>query len=116
MLIAASLGVIAFGLVLGPLFGSGTTFGALAYLGLGFGVVGFTYGPLGTLMAELFPTAVRYTGASLAFNLAGIVGASLAPYLATYLAAHYGLSSVGYYLSVVGVVTLVALLLIKESR
>ena len=116
MLIAASLGVIAFGLVLGPLFGSGTTFGALAYLGLGFGVVGFTYGPLGTLMAELFPTAVRYTGASLAFNLAGIVGASLAPYLATYLAVHYGLNAVGYYLSGVGVVTLVALLLIKESR
>ncbi len=116
MLIAASLGVILFGLVLGPLFGSGTTFGVLAYLGLGFGVVGFTYGPLGTLLAELFPTAVRYTGASLAFNLAGIVGASLAPPLATWLAAHYGLNSVGYYLSTVGVVTLVALLLIRESR
>ena len=83
MLIAATLGVIGFGVVLAPLFGSGTTLGVLAFLGLGFGVVGLTYGPLGTLMAELFPTAVRYTGASLAFHLAGSVGAPLAPNIAT---------------------------------
>ena len=114
MLIFATLGVIGFGLVTGPLFGSGTTFGSLAFLCLGLGVVGFTYGPLGTLLAELFPTAVRYTGASLTFNLAGILGASPAPYLATYLAKNYGLASVGYYLSFVGLVTLVALVLIKE--
>ena len=65
----------------------------------GFALMGFTYGPLGTALAELFPTAVRYTGASLAFNLAGIFGASLAPYIATWLAANYGLAAVGYYLS-----------------
>jgi uncharacterized membrane protein YeaQ/YmgE (transglycosylase-associated protein family) len=59
---------------------------------------------------------VRYTGASLTFNLAGIVGASVAPYIATYLASHYGIASVGYYLSGVGVVTLVALALIKERK
>ena len=115
MLIGAVVAVIAFGLTLAPMFGSGTTFGVLAYLVLGFSVVGLTYGPLGTLLAELFPTAVRYTGASLAFNLAGILGASLAPYLAQYLASHYGLSYVGYYLAGVGVISLVALVLIKES-
>jgi metabolite-proton symporter len=115
MLIAATFSVIVFGLVLAPMFGSGTTFGVLAYLALGFSVVGLTYGPLGTLLAELFPTAVRYTGASLAFNLAGIVGASLAPYLATYLASTYGLSFVGYYLAGAGLVSMVALLLIKET-
>lgn len=114
MIIGATLGVIGFGLVTGPLFGSGTTFGVLAFLCLGLGVVGFTYGPLGTLLAELFPTAVRYTGASLTFNLAGIAGASLAPYIATYLATHFGLAYVGYYLAAVGTVTLVALVLIKE--
>jgi len=62
----------------------------------------------------LVPTAVRYTGASLTFNLAGIVGASLAPAIATYLATHFGLAYVGYYLAAVGLVTLVALLLIRE--
>jgi uncharacterized membrane protein YeaQ/YmgE (transglycosylase-associated protein family) len=78
--------------------------------------MGLTYGPLGTTLAELFPTAVRYTGASLTFNLAGIVGASVAPYLATYLATHYGLTYVGLYLAAVGTVTLIALLLIGEGR
>jgi MFS family permease len=114
VLIAATVGIIVFGLVLAPLFGSGTTSGALAFLCIGLAAMGFTYGPLGTALAELFPTSVRYTGASLTFNLAGIVGASLAPYIATYLASHYGLAYVGYYLAGVGVVTLVALVLIRE--
>ena len=115
VLIAATLGIIVFGLFFGPLFASGTVFGALAFLAVGLALMGFTYGPLGTALGELFPTSVRYTGSSLAFNLAGIVGASLAPYLATYLAAHYGLAYVGYYLAGVGVVTLGALLLIREG-
>jgi len=114
VLIAATLGIIAFGLIVEPLFGSGNTAGVLAFLSLGLALMGLTYGPLGTALAGLFPTAVRYTGASLTFNLAGIVGASLAPYLATWLAKNYGLAYVGYYLSVAGVVTLIALLLIKE--
>ena len=49
---------------------------------LGLALMGLTYGPLGTVLSELFPTAVRYTGSSLTFNLAGIFGASLAPYIA----------------------------------
>lgn len=113
MLIAATLGIIAFGLVFAPLLGSGSRLGLLAFLILGLALMGLTYGPLGTALAELFPTAVRYTGASLTFNLAGIVGASLAPYLATWLAKNYGLASVGYYLSGSGLLSLVALLLIR---
>ena len=68
------------------------------FLALGLALMGLTYGPLGTLLSELFPTEVRYTGASLTFNLAGIFGASLAPYVATWLATNYGLPYVGYYL------------------
>jgi MFS family permease len=83
--------------------------GVLAYLSLGLALMGLTYGPLGTALAELFPTAVRYTGASLTFNLAGIVGASLAPYIATWLAGSYGLAYVGYYLSAAATVTALAL-------
>jgi hypothetical protein len=54
---------------------------------------------------------VRYTGASLTFNLAGILGASLAPYVATWLATNYGVQTVGWYLSVASIISLVALLL-----
>ena len=64
------------------------------------------YGPLGTVLSELFPTTVRYSGSSLTFNLAGIFGASLAPYAATYLAKTYGLQYVGYYLSSAAILSL----------
>ena len=65
----------------------------LIVLSLGLALMGFTYGPLGTALAEPFPTSVRYTGASMTFNLGGIFGASLAPYIATTLATNYGLSA-----------------------
>lgn len=75
-----------------------------------------TYGPLGTVVAELFPTPVRYTGSSLAFSTAGIHGASLAPYLATWLAKRYGLPWVGYYLTAAALLTCVGLFLIRETQ
>ena len=113
ILVAATAGIIAFGLVFAPLFGSGHLTGVLIFLCLGLALMGLTYGPIGTALAELFATPVRYTGASLTFNLAGIVGASIAPYLATWLAHEYGLAYVGYYLSCASLLTLVALLLIR---
>jgi MFS family permease len=114
VVIAAAIAV--FGLALGPLFGSGSTTGLLTFLILGFGLTGLTYGPLGVALAELFPTALRYTGASLTFNLAGILGASMAPYIATALATQFGLASVGLYMTVSAVVSLLALLAIRPRR
>jgi len=113
-LIAATVGIVAFGLIFAPLIGSGSTPAVLGFLALGFALMGLTYGPLGTALTELYPTAVRYTGASVSFNLAGIVGASLAPYIATWLATAYGLAYVGYYLSAAGLLSLVALLLLRR--
>jgi hypothetical protein len=68
------------------------------------------------VLSELFPTTVRYTGASITFNLAGIFGASLAPYIATWLATTYGLQYVGYYLSAAAMLTLIGLLGTRETR
>ncbi len=114
MLIIATIAIILFGLIFAPLFGSGHVVGVTAFLSLGLALMGLTYGPLGTALAELFPTSVRYTGASLTFNFAGIIGASLAPYAATWLANHHGLASVGFYQSAAGVLTLIALLLMRK--
>jgi MFS family permease len=83
---------------------------------VGLSLMGLTYGPLGTVLSELFPTSVRYTGSSLTFNFAGIFGASLAPYVATYLARTYGLVYVGYYLSAAAVLTLIGLLATRETK
>ena len=108
ILLYAQVAIVAFGLLFAPLFGGGTPWAVVLCLAFGLGVMGFTYGPLGSALGELFPTAVRYTGTSLAFNAAGILGASLAPYLATWLATKYGLFAVGAYLSVAGLVSLAA--------
>ena len=81
-----------------------------AFLSLGMFLMGLTYGPIGTALAEVFPPTVRYTGASLAFTLAGILGASLTPYLATTLATRFGLAYVGYLLAVAAIISLLALL------
>jgi metabolite-proton symporter len=116
MLLVATVLIFAFGLLFAPLFVAGSAMGVLTFLVLGLLLMGLTYGPLGTALAELFPTPVRYTGASLAFNLAGIIGASLAPYIATWLAGHYGLQYVGYYLATAAALTLFALWLIDSHR
>ncbi len=114
ILIVASAAIALFGLTTAPLFGSGTTAGILAYLCLGLALMGLTYGPLGTALSELFPTEVRYTGASLTFNLAGIVGASLAPYVASGWRPRMDWPGSGYYLSAAGLVSLAAALAIHR--
>ncbi len=114
-LLWVSMGIALFGFVFQPMFESGPA-GALMTLVVGLSLMGLTYGPLGTVLSELFPTAVRYTGSSLTFNFAGIFGASLAPYIATWLATRFGLQYVGYYLSLSAVLTIVGLLATRETR
>ncbi len=104
-----------FGFALAPLFTAGTG-GAAAMLVLGFALMGLTYGPIGTVISELFPTPVRYSGSSMVFSLAGILGASLAPYIATWLAKNYGLPAVGWYLTASALLTLLGLLFVRESK
>jgi metabolite-proton symporter len=114
MLLATVL-IFVFGLAFAPLFTAGSLAGTMLFMALGMSLAGLTYGPVGTLLAQLFPTAVRYTGSSLAFNLSAIFGASLAPYIAMWLAGHYGLAAVGYYLSAAAAVTLLALLAVPRN-
>ena len=116
MLSIATVLIIAFGFAFRPLFSGHDTMRVFAFLALGFGLTGLTYGPLGSALANLFPTAVRYTGTSISFNLAGILGASLAPSIASLLASHYGVAYVGYYLSAAGLISLIALLSIKADK
>ncbi|HEV3142061.1 MAG TPA: MFS transporter [Vicinamibacterales bacterium] len=115
MLMWVNAAIFAFGLVLGPLFAAGTV-GAVSMMVLGMTLVGLVYGPLGTVLSELFPTSVRYSGSSLTFNFAGIFGASLAPTVATYLAQHYGLAFVGYYLCAGALLSLVGLFATQETK
>ena len=114
-MIVISLAIAVYGLFFARMFEAGHT-GALAMLIVGLSLAGLTYGPVGTVLSELFPTAVRYTGSSLAFSVAGILGASLTPYIATRLATTYGLRYVGYYLSAAAALTIVGLLGNRETK
>jgi len=109
ILILATVSIFIFGLFFSAFFSAGSLAMTTLFLSVGMFLMGLTYGPLGTALAEIFPASVRYTGSSLAFTLAGILGASLTPYLATTLAKSYGLSAVGYYLSIAALVTFAAL-------
>ncbi|MGE0816101.1 MAG: MFS transporter [Vicinamibacterales bacterium] len=110
-----NVAIVAYALVMARLFEAGTA-GTTVAMAAGFLLVGFAYGPIGTVLAELFPTSVRYTGASLTYNFAGIFGASLAPYAAQWLAARYGLQAVGYYLAATAIVSLAGLAASRETK
>ena len=110
VLILTTIGILIFGLFYSSLLTAGLA-GAFACSIIGLALMGFTYGPIGAALAAPFPTTVRYTGASMTFNLGGIVGASLAPYIATWLATTYGLVYVGYYLAAAAVLSLIGIVL-----
>ena len=80
--------------------------------------MGLTFGPMGALLPELFPTNVRYTGSAISYNFASILGAAVAPFIAVALWGVAGGSPVlvGVYLSSMGAITLVALILSRETR
>src|SRR5476649_1090731 len=115
-MICITLLMIVFALNFPAILGSGSQALVMVFLLCGFMVMGLTFGPMGALLPELFPTEVRYTGASFSYNVASILGASVAPYIATWLATRYGLFYVGVYLASMAMLTLIALLLTKETR
>lgn len=116
VLLIASFAIALFGLSFSYFIDSGSTLLVTTFVCLGMGLMGLTYGPLGTFLSELFPTEVRYSGASLTFNLAGILGASFAPLIAIWLATNYGIGYVGYYLSFTALISFLALCAISRKE
>ena len=116
VLIVGALLAIASGFLMEPLLTSGSTTGVALFLAIELFLLGVTFAPMGALLPELFPTHVRYTGASAAYNLGGIVGASAAPFFAQKLVVMGGLSWVGGYVSAAALLSLIAVLCLKETR
>lgn len=116
VLIVGCLAAILSGFAMQPLLSQGSSVEVAIFLALELFLMGVTFAPMGALLPELFPTRVRYTGASAAYNLGGILGASLAPYAAQKLVGLGGLSWVGGYVSVAAAVSLIAVLCLQETR
>ncbi|NML05301.1 MFS transporter [Sphingomonas sp. G-3-2-10] len=102
------------GLGIGALMNSGTLGGVFAWLALALFVMGLVYGPLGGWLPSLFPARVRYTGVSVTFNLAGIIGGGLTPLIAETLVREGGIGLVGYYLVAAGVLSMIGLALLPK--
>jgi MFS family permease len=115
VLLASAVIAAAVGLMMPALLAQGPG-GVLAFLSLALGAMGLTFAPLGALLPELFPTEVRYTGAASAYNLGGILGASLAPSLAQVLEAAGGIAWVGNYIAVAATISFLAILSMRETR
>ncbi|EFX90936.1 MFS transporter, metabolite:H+ symporter (MHS) family protein [Actinobacillus ureae ATCC 25976] len=105
-----------FGLAMPLFLSNGTPYSVFAFLVVGMALMGFTFGPMAALLPELFPTEVRYSGASLAYNFASIVGATVAATFAIKINAAYGILAVGIYLAANAVLTLIALFVSKETK
>jgi metabolite-proton symporter len=115
LLVAGSAALLS-GFLMEPMLNSGSMVQVTAFLSLELFLMGATFAPMGALLPELFPTAVRYTGAGAAYNLGGILGASLAPYIAQQLVQHGGLAWVGGYISAAAAISLLAAWLVHETR
>jgi len=103
-----------FGQMLAP--DSATKGSTLLFLIVGMTLMGLSYGPMSAVLPELFPTNVRYTGSGISYNLSGILGAAVAPFIATWLATTYGVAWVGVYLIGAAILTVIALLAMRETK
>lgn len=103
-------------LVLFPLLDTGSAAAfALGLVGT-LTVFGVSYGPAGALLPEMFQTRFRYTGAGMAYNLAGVIGGGTAPILATSLTADHGSGAVGLMLAAFAALSLLCSFALAETR
>lgn len=118
VLLVVTAAIIVFGLSFGLMLNPATVDKPmmLMFLVLGMTLMGLSFGPMSALLPEMFPTNVRYTGSGIAYNFASIIGAAVAPFIATWLGREFGVGWVGVYLAVAGVLTFIALLAVRETR
>jgi len=115
-LIWTTISILIFALCMPLFLGNGTPTSVFAFLVIGMALMGMTFGPMAALLPELFPTEVRYSGASLAYNIASIIGATIAAMISLKINALYGVMGVGIYLAINAFLTLLALLASKETK
>lgn len=117
-LLVVTAGIMVYGALFAPMLGSGNTSAGtmLLFLIIGMTLMGLTFGPMSAVLPELFPTNVRYTGSGISYNVSSILGAAVAPFIATWLATSFGVAWVGLYLFIAASLTFVAILVMRETR
>jgi len=112
-----AFGLAAWCFVMFGLLGSGDKASIIFALVVGLVLHGAMYGPQAAFIAELFPTRIRYSGVSLAYQLTSIVAGSLAPIIALWLYKDYGSAMpVAIYVGAACVISGISALLARETR
>ena len=113
MLGAALTGVAAFALF--PLVSTGNFWLSVLGISMGLCFLGMMYGPQAAFFTELFSTEVRYSGASLGYQLGAILGGAFAPTIATILWAEYSIVWVSAYMALASLISIISVGFLAET-
>ncbi|MGV3581477.1 MAG: MFS transporter [Methylophilus sp.] len=111
LLLSSALAILV-GFTLSPLMLSGSIVQITLFLSLALFLMGATFAPMGAYLPEQFPVVLRYTGAGLAYQFGGILGASFAPTISQLLVSQGGLIWVGFYMSAMALISFLAVLML----
>jgi len=106
-------GIWAFALF--PLVDTGNVYIVTGAISLGLIFIGLQYGPQAAFFTELFTTEVRYSGASLGYQIGAILGGALAPTIAVMLWNTYGIIYVSVYMALAALATIICVSLLSET-
>ncbi len=115
VLLVSGICAVLLGFTMHPLMADASIVSITVFLSLALFLMGATFAPMGAYLPEQFPVAVRYTGAGLAYQLGGILGASFAPSISQWLAISGGLPWVGYYVSAMALISVLAVSVMRET-
>jgi MFS family permease len=104
------------GFALFPLVDTGSFVMITLAITMGLGFMGMQYGPQAAFFTELFSTKVRYSGASLGYQIGAIVGGALAPTIAVLLWNQYGIFYVSVYIMIASLATLFSVWMLTETH
>jgi len=104
------------GFALFPLIDTGQPILICFAVTMGLVFLGMQYGPQAAFFTELFSTEVRYSGASLGYQLGAIVGGALAPTIAVLLWNNFGIFWVSVYIALAAILTLISLSQLTETQ
>ena len=106
----------AWGFALFPLIDTGNPLFICLAITMGLLFLGMQYGPQAAYFTELFSTEVRYSGASLGYQLGAIIGGALAPTIAVLLWDSFGIFYVSVYIAIAALLTLWSLSHLEETK
>ncbi|MET0189260.1 MAG: MFS transporter [Pseudonocardia sediminis] len=116
VVLAGCVAGIVWGLVMFPLLDTRSPVLIVVALGGALAIMGLSYGPMAAYLPELFDTRHRYSGASMAYSLGGVLGGAVPPLVATALQASLGSIAIGGFISLLAVLSLLCVLALRETR